>query len=85
MTPSLLSRQNPPQMVLASGCRVRQAEKHANVAVRRPLATSHARGPEALLRRGSVEPWEVDADAQPAILAWMGSYARQATIAARDS
>ena len=37
------------------------------------------------MRRGPVEPWYVDADAQPAILAWMGSYARQAKIAAYDS
>ena len=38
-----------------------------------------------VLRRDSVEPWVVDADAQPAILAWMGSYAGQVAIAAHDS
>ena len=72
--PDLLSLQNAPQQALMSGDRVRQAERHANVAVGWTLATSHARGPEALLRCGSVEPWYVDADAQPTILAWMGSY-----------
>ena len=72
--PDLLSLQNAPQQVLMSGDRVRQTERHANVAVGWTLATSHVRGPEALLRRGSVEPWYVDADAQPTILAWMGSY-----------
>ena len=48
-------------------------------------ATPHTRRPEALLRRDSIEPWVVDADAQPAILAWMGSYTRQAAIAVHDS
>ena len=72
--PDLLSLQNAPQQALMSGDRVRQAERHANVAVRWTLATPHARRPEALLRRGSVEPWYVDADAQPTILAWMGSH-----------
>ena len=72
--PDLLSLQNAPQQALmSSGC-VRQAKRHANVAVRWPLATPHARRPEALLRRGSVEPWHVNADAQPTILAWMGRY-----------
>ena len=71
--PGLLSRQNAPQMALVSSSRVRQAERHANVAVWWTLATSHARRPEALLRRGSVEPWDVDANAQPTILTWMGA------------
>ena len=39
---------------------------------------------ETLLRRDSVEPWVVDADMQPAILAWMGSYARQTVVVAYD-
>ena len=68
-----------------SGGRVRQAERHANIAVRWTLATSHARRPKALLRCDPVEPLVVDADAQPAILAWMGSYAGQAAVAAHDS
>ena len=83
--PDLLSLQNAPQQALMSSGRVRQAERHANVAVRWTLTTSHARRPEALLRRDSIEPWVVDADAQPAILAWMGSYAGQAAVAAHDS
>ena len=70
----LLSLQNAPQQALMSSGRVRQAEGHANVAVRWTLTTPHARRPEALLRCGSVEPWYVDADAQPTIFAWMGSY-----------
>ena len=72
--PDLLSLQNAPQQALMSSGRVRQAERHANIAVRWTLAMSHVRGPEALLRRGSVEPWHVDADTQPTILAWMGGY-----------
>ena len=81
----LLSLQNAPQQVLMSGDRVRQAERHANVAVRWTLAMPHARRPEALLRRGSVEPWYVDADAQPTILAWMWGYGGQAAAAVHDS
>ena len=38
-----------------------------------------------LLRGGAVEPWDVDAETQPTILAWMGSYAKQTAIAAHDS
>ena len=72
--PDLLSLQNAPQQALMSGDRVRQAERHANVAVRWTLTTPHARRPETLLRRGSVEPWHVDAGAQPTILAWMWGY-----------
>ena len=41
----------------------------------RALAPAHLRRPEALLRCGLVEPWNVDADAQPAVLARMGSCA----------
>ena len=72
--PDLLSLQNAPQQALMSGDRVRQVERLANVAVRWTLATPHGQRPEALLRCGSVEPWYVNADAQPTILAWMGSY-----------
>ena len=60
--PDLLSLQNAPQQTLMSSSRVRQDERHANVAVRWTLATPHARGPEALLRGGSVESWYVDTD-----------------------
>ena len=83
--PGLLSRQDAPQVAVEGGCHARQAEWHANIAVKRALATSHARRPEELLRWGPVEPWKIDADAQPAILAWVGSYARQTTIAVHGS
>ena len=83
--PGLLSCQNALQKTLVSDSRVRQTERNANVAMQRTLTASHARRPEALLRCGPVEPWDVDADAQPAILAWTGSYARQTVIAAYDS
>ena len=83
--PGLLSRQNAPQVMLEGGSRVRQAERHANVAMRQTLTASHARRPEALLRCGSVEPCDVDADAQPTILTWMGSHARRAAVAAHGS
>ena len=83
--PSLLSHQDAPQVALEGGYHARQAEWHANVAARWALATSHARRPEKLLRCSPVEPWDVDADAQPAILAWMGSRARWAAVAAHGS
>ena len=70
--PGLLSRQDAPQVALEGGRHARQAKRHANVAMRWALAASHARRPEVLLRCGPVEPWDVDADAQPTILAWMG-------------
>ena len=46
---------------------------------------SHTRRPEALPTCGPVESWDVDADAQPAILAWMGSSVGWAAIAAHGS
>ena len=78
--PGLLTYQDAPQVALEGGCYARQAEWHANVAVRWTLTPSSARRPEALLRCGPVEPWDVDADSQPAILAWMGSCARWAAV-----
>ena len=48
--------------------------RHANVAVGWTSAAPRAGGPGTLQGGDSVEPWYVDADAQPAILAWMGSY-----------
>ena len=83
--PDLFSLQNAPQQALMCGDHARQAEGHANVAVRWPLTTPHARRPEALLRHGLVEPRDIDADVQPTILAWMWGYGRQAAAAARDS
>ena len=70
-----LSFQDAPHQALVGCSRVRQAEGYVNLAVRRARAMPHARRPEALLRSDSIEPWVVDTDAQPAILAWMGSYA----------
>ena len=43
----LPSLQNAPQQALMSGDRVRQAERHANVAVGWTFAAPHLRGPEA--------------------------------------
>ena len=76
-------REAPEALVRVS--RVRQAVRHANIAVGWASIAPHSRGPEALQRGDSVEPWYVDADAQPTILAWMGSYAWQTAIAAYDS
>ena len=73
MVPSLLRHQDAPQVVLIRGRHARQAKGHANVAVRWALVASHARRPEKLLRGYPIEPWNIDADAQPGILAWMGS------------
>ena len=83
--PDLPSLQNAPQQALMRSGRVRQAERHANVAVRWTLTTPHARRLEALLRHGSVEPWHVNADAQPTILAWMWGYDGKVAAAAHDS
>ena len=69
MMPVLLTHHDTLQVVLEGSCQARQAEWHANVVVRWALAMSHMRRPEKLLRCGPVEPWYVDADAQPGILA----------------
>ena len=63
LVPGLLSHQNAPQVALEGDSCVRQAERHANVAVRRALTPADARWPEALLRCGPVEPRDVDAGA----------------------
>ena len=80
--PGLLTRHDTLQVALEGIGHARQAERHANAAVRWTSAAPDTRRPEALLRCGSVEPWYVDADAQPTILAWMGSYTGQTVIAA---
>ena len=71
--PGLLSRQNALQVALECDSRVWQAKWHANIAVRWTLTPSNARRPETSLRCRLVEPWNVDADAQPTILGRMGS------------
>ena len=68
--------------MLEGGCHARQDEQHANVAVRWTLTPASMRRPEALLRCGPVEPRDVDADAQLTTLAWVGSNARWAAVAA---
>ena len=80
--PGLLTRHDAPQVALEGSSHARQAERHANVAVRWTFAAPNTRRPEALLRCGSVEPWYVDADAQLTTLAWVGSSARWAAVAA---
>ena len=73
-TPGLLYLRDAPHEALVRVNRVRQAVRHANVVVGRTSAAPHSRGLEALQRGGSIEPWYVDADAQPIILAWMGGH-----------
>src|SRR3954471_21444565 len=75
-TPGLLSLHDAPHEALVRGSRVRQVVRHANVAVGWTFAAPHSRGPEVLQRGDSIEPWYVDADVQPTILAWMGSHSR---------
>jgi len=75
MTPGLVSRQDASRVSLVLSSAVRQAERHANIAVRRALAPTRSGRPKELLRHGSVEPWDVDADAQPPALVCHGSYA----------
>ena len=65
---------NVPHEALVRVSRARQAVRHANVAVGQTPAAPHSRGLEVLHRSDLVEPWYIDADAQPSILAWMGSY-----------
>ena len=67
---------------MEDGCGARQAERHAHIAVRWTVTLTSTRRAEALLRRGPVEPWDVDADAQLTILARVGSYTRWAVVAA---
>lgn len=80
--PGLLSRQNAPHVALEGDSRVRQAEGLANIAVRGSLTLTNARGPDALLRCASVEPWNVDIDAQFVVLARTRSYARWCAVVA---
>ena len=65
----LLTRHDAPQVALEGSSHARQAEWHANIVVQRTLAPAHARRPEDLLRCSPVDPWDVDADAHPSILA----------------
>ena len=80
--PGLLTCQDALQIALEGDSHARQAERHANIAVRWTLTSASTRRPEALLRCGPVEPWDVDADAQLTTLAWVGSGTRWAAVAA---
>ena len=82
MVPSLLTCHDALQVALEGSGHARQAELHANVAVRWTFAAPDTRRLEALLRCGLVEPWYVDADAHLTTLAWVGSNARWAAVAA---
>ena len=62
VVPGLSSFQVMPHVALIGRRHARHAEGHANIAMWRALATAHTRRPEALLRRGPVEPKDVDAD-----------------------
>src|SRR3954466_11406581 len=73
-TPVFLSLQDAPHEALVRRSHARQAVKHANIAVGWTSPTPHSGGPEALRRGDLIEPWYVDADAQPTILAWMWSH-----------
>jgi hypothetical protein len=63
--PGLVSHQDAPHVTLVLGSTVQQAERHANIAVRGTLAPAHLGRLEELLRCGSAEPWDIDADSQP--------------------
>ena len=80
--PGLLTRHDAPQVALEGSSHARQAERHANIAVRWTFAMPNTRRPEALLRCGLVEPWYVDVDAQLTTLTWVGSNARWAAVTA---
>jgi hypothetical protein len=62
LMPGLMSRQDVPQVALVLGSAIRQAKRHANIAVRGALAPAHLGRPEELLRCDSGETWDVDAD-----------------------
>ena len=64
LVPSLSSRQDIPHAALERHSHARQAEGHANVAVRWTLALADTRRPDELPRCSPVEPWDVDADAE---------------------
>ena len=68
--PGLASYQDFSHVVLVQCRLVRQAEGHANVAVRGTLRPAHLSWPVELLRRHHVESWDIDADAQPVARAW---------------
>ena len=81
----LASQLSVPHAALECLSRARQAERHADVAVRQTLTSVNRRRPHELLRRGPVEPGDVDAEAKLLTLARAVSCAtRQATIALQN-
>src|SRR3954462_2429116 len=55
-TPGLLSLRDAPHEALVCDSHVRQAVRHANVAVGWTIAAPHSRGPEALLEATRLSP-----------------------------
>ena len=85
LVPGFAGRLCVPHAALEHLNRARQAERHADVVVRRTLALADTRRPHELPRRGPVEPGDVDADTELLTLARAVSYAmRQATIALQN-
>ena len=64
LVPSLPSCQDVPHAVLEHHSRARQAEGHANVAMRWTLASADTGRPKEWPICGPIEPWDVDADAE---------------------
>ena len=78
--PGFAGRLSVPHAALEHLGRARQAERHADVAVRRALASADTRQPHELPRRGPVETGDVDADMELLTLARAMSRAmRQST------
>jgi hypothetical protein len=75
LTSGLVSREDTSRVSLVPTSAVRQAEGHAYIAVWRALAPTRSGRPKELVRRGSVEPWDVDADPQPPALVGQGNCA----------
>ena len=75
LMPGLASRLGVPHAALERFSHARQAEGHADIAVRWTLAPSDARWPDELPRRDPVEPGDVDANTKLLTLAGAVSYA----------
>ena len=85
LVPGLAGRLSVPHAALERLSRTRQAKRHADVAVRRTLASADTRRPHELPIRSPVEPGDVDADTELRTLARAVSCAtRQATIALQN-
>ena len=85
LAPGLAGHLSVSHAALEHLSRAHQAERHADVAMRRSLASIDMRRPHELPRRGPVEPRDVDADTELFTLARAASSAsRQATIALQN-